>query len=193
MAMVVNARDCGVVQSDCRQCVDLCSKRSIAYAHLCSYPVLLRTLERSHENSLGSFAISPHSRLASSTASLSALAAMASRLISASRSRWSISLFIGLVFESDIRERPNQSHPSENSSPEQKPRTAGRFQSSVNPIIWQSAAEFVGRKYLAKAKQYEQRAKKVCDLKDSEWHLTLARAYRVLAEAEKERHLPQAA
>ena len=52
------------------------------------------------------------------------------------------------------------------------------------------------REYLAKAKQYEQRAKKVRDLKDREWHLTLARAYRVLAEAEKEaaaRHLPLAA
>jgi hypothetical protein len=49
---------------------------------------------------------------------------------------------------------------------------------------------------LAKAKQYEQRAKKVLDLKDREWHLTLARAYRVLAEAEKEvatRRVPLAA
>jgi hypothetical protein len=38
------------------------------------------------------------------------------------------------------------------------------------------------REYLAKAKQYEQRAKKVRDLKDREWHLTLARAYRVLKQ-----------
>jgi archaellum biogenesis protein FlaJ (TadC family) len=50
--------------------------------------------------------------------------------------------------------------------------------------------------YLAKAKQYEQRAKKIRDLKDREWHATLARAYRMLAEAEKEtatRRLPLAA
>jgi hypothetical protein len=51
-------------------------------------------------------------------------------------------------------------------------------------------------KYLAKAKRDEQRAKKVGDLKDREWHVTLARAYRELAEAEKEtatRRLPLAA
>ena len=50
------------------------------------------------------------------------------------------------------------------------------------------------REYLAKAKQYEQRAKKARDLNDSEWHLTLARAYRMLAEAETTaRPLPRAA
>jgi hypothetical protein len=52
-----------------------------------------------------------------------------------------------------------------------------------------------GREYLAKAKQYEERAKKVrCP--DREWHLTLARAYRMLAEAESEaqtRRQPKAA
>lgn len=50
--------------------------------------------------------------------------------------------------------------------------------------------------YLAKAKQHEQRAKKGCDMKNREWHVTLARAYRMLAEAEKEaatRRLPLAA
>jgi hypothetical protein len=42
------------------------------------------------------------------------------------------------------------------------------------------------RGYLAKAKQREQRAKKTRDLKHREWQLTLARAYRILAEAENE-------
>ena len=42
------------------------------------------------------------------------------------------------------------------------------------------------RGYLAKAKQCEARAKKVRDLESREWHTTLARAYRMLAEAESE-------
>ena len=42
------------------------------------------------------------------------------------------------------------------------------------------------REYLAKAQQYEQRAKKIRN-QDREWHLCLARAYRMLAEAEVER------
>jgi hypothetical protein len=42
------------------------------------------------------------------------------------------------------------------------------------------------REYLAKARQYEQRAKKIRN-QDREWHLCLARAYRMLAEAEVER------
>ena len=39
------------------------------------------------------------------------------------------------------------------------------------------------REYLAKAQQYEQRAKKIRN-QDREWHLCLARAYRMLAEEE---------
>jgi hypothetical protein len=53
-----------------------------------------------------------------------------------------------------------------------------------------------GREYLAKAKQYEERAKKVRCRENREWHLTLARAYRMLAEAESEaqtRRQPNAA
>ena len=40
--------------------------------------------------------------------------------------------------------------------------------------------------YLVKAKQFEARAKKDRDLESREWHITLARAYRMLAEAEIE-------
>jgi hypothetical protein len=43
------------------------------------------------------------------------------------------------------------------------------------------------REYLARAQQYEQRAKKIRNQEDREWHLCLARAYRMLAEAEVER------
>ena len=42
------------------------------------------------------------------------------------------------------------------------------------------------RGYLAKAKQIEARAKKVRDLESREWNTTLARAYRMLVEAENE-------
>ena len=42
------------------------------------------------------------------------------------------------------------------------------------------------RGYLAKAKQCEAGAKKGRDLESREWHITLARAYRMLAEAESE-------
>jgi hypothetical protein len=42
------------------------------------------------------------------------------------------------------------------------------------------------REYLAKAQQCEARAKKVRDLGSREWQTTLARAYRMLAEAESE-------
>ena len=42
------------------------------------------------------------------------------------------------------------------------------------------------REYLAKAKQHEQRAKEVRDPENREWHMTLARAYRMLADAESE-------
>jgi hypothetical protein len=52
------------------------------------------------------------------------------------------------------------------------------------------------RGYLSKAKQCEARAKKGRDLESREWHATLARAYRMLAEAENEvaaRRLPTAA
>ena len=42
------------------------------------------------------------------------------------------------------------------------------------------------REYLAKAQQYEQRAKKIRS-QEGVWHLCLARAYRMLAEAEVER------
>ena len=41
-----------------------------------------------------------------------------------------------------------------------------------------------GSEYLAKAKRCEERAKKVRDRRDEEWQLILARAYRVLADAE---------
>ena len=43
------------------------------------------------------------------------------------------------------------------------------------------------REYLAKAQQLEQRAKKIRNQEDREWHLCLARAYRMLAEAEQTR------
>jgi hypothetical protein len=43
------------------------------------------------------------------------------------------------------------------------------------------------REYQARAQQYEQRAKKISNQEDREWHLCLARAYRMLAEAEVER------
>ncbi len=53
------------------------------------------------------------------------------------------------------------------------------------------------RGYLTKAKQREQRAKKTRDPEHREWQLTLARAYRILAETENEmavaRRLPIAA
>ena len=42
------------------------------------------------------------------------------------------------------------------------------------------------REYLAKAKQREERARKIRHLKDKDWQLTLARTYRMLAEAESE-------
>jgi len=41
------------------------------------------------------------------------------------------------------------------------------------------------REYLAKAKQREERARKVRDPENRNWQLTLARTYRMLAEAEK--------
>jgi hypothetical protein len=43
------------------------------------------------------------------------------------------------------------------------------------------------REYLTKAKQYEQGAKGIRNQEDREWHLCLARAYRMLAEAEETR------
>jgi hypothetical protein len=42
------------------------------------------------------------------------------------------------------------------------------------------------REYLAKAQQCEQHAKKIRNQEDREWQLCLARAYRMLAEAEVE-------
>jgi hypothetical protein len=45
------------------------------------------------------------------------------------------------------------------------------------------------REYLAKAAQYEQHAKKICNQEDREWKLCLARAYRLLAEAEETRSM----
>jgi len=42
------------------------------------------------------------------------------------------------------------------------------------------------REYLAKAKQREERARKVRDPENRNWQLTLARPYRMLAEAESE-------
>jgi hypothetical protein len=42
------------------------------------------------------------------------------------------------------------------------------------------------REYLAKAKRCEERARKMRHLEDRDWQLTLARAYRMLAEAESE-------
>ena len=42
------------------------------------------------------------------------------------------------------------------------------------------------RDYQAKAKLCEDRARKVRDAKDREWQLILARAYRMLVEAETE-------
>src|SRR5271166_474393 len=53
-----------------------------------------------------------------------------------------------------------------------------------------------GIKHLAKAKQCEERARKMRDLRDREWQLILARAYRMLAESAGEdpaRRQPQAA
>ena len=52
------------------------------------------------------------------------------------------------------------------------------------------------RMFLARAKQCEKQAIKVRDLERREWQMTLARAYRMLAEAEGEataRRLPAAA
>jgi hypothetical protein len=49
---------------------------------------------------------------------------------------------------------------------------------------WTEDPSARGRKYLAKAKQYEERAKMVHCAENREWHLILARAYRMLAEAE---------
>ena len=45
------------------------------------------------------------------------------------------------------------------------------------------------REYQAKAEQYEQRAKKMRNRQDREWLLCLARAYRMLAEAEATRSI----
>ena len=42
------------------------------------------------------------------------------------------------------------------------------------------------REYLAKAKQCEERARKIRDLDRREWQLTLACTYRMLAEAESD-------
>ena len=42
------------------------------------------------------------------------------------------------------------------------------------------------RDYQAKAKQREERARKSRDPENREWQMTLARAYRMLAEAESE-------
>jgi hypothetical protein len=44
------------------------------------------------------------------------------------------------------------------------------------------------REYMAKAEQYEQRAKEIRNQEDSGWQLCLARAYRMLAEAEDRNH-----
>jgi hypothetical protein len=52
------------------------------------------------------------------------------------------------------------------------------------------------REYLAKAKQCEERVRKIRDLDRREWQVTIARVYRMLAEAEREvtaRRLPVAA
>jgi hypothetical protein len=46
------------------------------------------------------------------------------------------------------------------------------------------------REYQAKAEQYEQRAKRMRNQEDREWQLCLARAYRMLAEAEATRNKP---
>ena len=45
------------------------------------------------------------------------------------------------------------------------------------------------REYQAKAEQCEQRAKTMRNQEDREWHLCLARAYRMLAEAEATRSI----
>jgi hypothetical protein len=42
------------------------------------------------------------------------------------------------------------------------------------------------REYQAKAAQYEERARKMRSPKDREWHMICARAYRMLAEKERE-------
>ena len=42
------------------------------------------------------------------------------------------------------------------------------------------------REYQAKAAQHEERARKMRDPKDREWHMVCARAYRMLAEKERE-------
>ena len=52
------------------------------------------------------------------------------------------------------------------------------------------------QEYLAKAKLCEERARKIRHLEDRDWQLTIARTYRMLAEAESEkakRLLPLAA
>jgi hypothetical protein len=52
------------------------------------------------------------------------------------------------------------------------------------------------RRYQTNAKRCEERATKLRDLEKREWQMTLARAYRMLAEAESElaaRRLPLAA
>jgi hypothetical protein len=46
------------------------------------------------------------------------------------------------------------------------------------------------REYLAKAKQCEERARKIRHLEDRDWQLVVARAYRMLAEAESEAAKP---
>lgn len=45
------------------------------------------------------------------------------------------------------------------------------------------------REYQAKAQQCEQRSKKMRNQGDREWQLCLARAYRLLADAEVERSM----
>jgi hypothetical protein len=45
------------------------------------------------------------------------------------------------------------------------------------------------REYLAKAKQCEERARKARDSENREWQTTLARAYRMLAEAKSDAEL----
>ena len=45
------------------------------------------------------------------------------------------------------------------------------------------------REYQAKAEQYEKRAKGIRNQEDREWLLCLARAYRMLAQAEETRSM----
>lgn len=47
------------------------------------------------------------------------------------------------------------------------------------------------REYLAKAKQHEKRAMQVRDAENREWHISLARIYRMLAETESEAVRPR--